>query len=192
MGAEGSGFIEVVGEGVDQALVRRKVIFACHSWSQFVVKKFDEVILLDDSVDMRQASFSLINPMSALILRKIVKDSGFNCVLIDAVQSNLGSILARILREEGISVGGIVSDESHMKEVKDLGLKHVYNLQDKTLLDRVSNDIKDNKDKIFYISSLGGDMPGKILMRLPECSQMLVLGSLTKKDLVLPAAAFYF
>jgi NADPH:quinone reductase-like Zn-dependent oxidoreductase len=53
MGAEGSGFIEAVGEGVDQALVRRKVIFACHSWSQFVVKKFDEVILLDDSVDMR-------------------------------------------------------------------------------------------------------------------------------------------
>jgi hypothetical protein len=130
--------------------------------------------------------------MSALILRKIIKDSGFSCVLIDAVQSNLGSILAQILREEGISVGGIISDESYMKEVKDLGLKHVYNLKDQTLLDRVSNDIKDKKDKIFYISSLGGDMPGKILMRLPECSQMLVLGSLTKKDLVLPAAAFYF
>ena len=49
-------------------------MFACHSWSQFVIKKFDEVILLDHSVDMRQAAVSVINPMTALILRKIIKD----------------------------------------------------------------------------------------------------------------------
>ena len=79
-----------------------------------------------------------------------------------------------------------------MKRVKDLGLQHLYNLEDHSFLDKLSSDIKDKKLKSLYISSLGGDMPGKILMRLSECSEMFVLGSLTKKDLVLPAAAFYF
>ena len=112
--------------------------------------------------------------------------------MIDAIQSQLGRVLGRLLRDEGISFAGIVSDESHLKDVKDLGAKSIYNLQDQSFLDKISSDVKDKKDKVFYISTLGGDMPGKILMRLPECSQMLVLGSLTKKDLILSPSAFYF
>lgn len=38
----------------------------------------------------------------------------------------------------------------------------------------------------------GGDLPGRILQCLPQCSQMLVLGSLSQKNLVLPANCFYF
>ena len=89
-GSEGSGTIELVGEGVDSNLIGRKVAFSCDAWSQYAVKRMDEIIVLDDSVDLRQAAASVINPLTALCVRKIIKDSGFKSFLIDGAHSQLG------------------------------------------------------------------------------------------------------
>jgi hypothetical protein len=59
-------------------------------------------------------------------------------------------------------------------------------------MDQLEKDLSSkNIDKVFFVSMLGGDLPGRVLHRLPTGSEMMVIGSLTNKDLVLPASTFY-
>lgn len=83
MGSEGSGIIEDCGQGVDQNLKGRKVAFCQDGWSQFVMKKLDEIILLDDSVDLRIAADAVVNPMTALSCMKLIRDFKSDCVVLD-------------------------------------------------------------------------------------------------------------
>lgn len=71
LGAEGSGIIERVAEGSDQNLVGRKVAFIHEGWSQYVVKDQDDLLFLDNNVDLRIAADAIVNPMTALCLRRI-------------------------------------------------------------------------------------------------------------------------
>lgn len=43
-----------------------------------------------------------------------------------------------------------------------------------------------------YVSMLGGDIPGRVFGLLPTNTLMVVIGSLTTQDLVIPAHSFYF
>jgi NADPH:quinone reductase-like Zn-dependent oxidoreductase len=73
LGSEGSGIIEDVGAGVDGSFRGRKVAFCHDGWSQFCIKKLDEIILLDDNVDLRIAADAVTNPMTALCCLKLIR-----------------------------------------------------------------------------------------------------------------------
>ena len=93
IGSEGSGVIEDVAEGLDQNLKGRKVAFIHHGWSQYVVKDKDDLLFLDNSVDLRIAADAIVNPMTAMSLRKMVADVKANCVIIDSANTPLGRLL---------------------------------------------------------------------------------------------------
>lgn len=42
-----------------------------------------------------------------------------------------------------------------------------------------------------YVSCIGGNLPGQIFDKMPQKSLMIVVGSLSEKDLILPASEFY-
>jgi len=93
LGCEGSGVIEDVGPGMDGALLKgRKVAFLGDAWSEYAVKNINELIFLDEDVDLKQAAGAFVNPMSALCLRKIVKDKGCTKCIIDGASSHLAKL----------------------------------------------------------------------------------------------------
>lgn len=93
LGSEGSGIIEDVGEGVDQNLKGRKCSFYGGGWCQFCVKKLDDIMLLDDSVDLKMAADSIVNPGTALSLMKLIREQKADIVVLDAANSTLGRML---------------------------------------------------------------------------------------------------
>jgi len=93
LGAEGSGVIEDVAEGLDQNLKGRKVAFISDGWSQYVIKDQDDLLFLDNSVDLKIAADAIVNPVTALSLRRMVYDLKANCVLIDSANTSLGRML---------------------------------------------------------------------------------------------------
>jgi len=48
-----------------------------------VLKNLDEVILLDDSVDLRIAADAITNPLTALCCMKLIREFGPDCVVLD-------------------------------------------------------------------------------------------------------------
>jgi NADPH:quinone reductase-like Zn-dependent oxidoreductase len=83
-GAEGSGVIEDVAQGVDQNLKGRKVAFLHDGWSQYAVKDQDDLLFLDNNVDLRIAAEAVVNPLTALCLRKIILDMKTDLIVLDS------------------------------------------------------------------------------------------------------------
>lgn len=110
LGAEGSGIIEEVGAGVDESLKGRKVAFCHTGWSQFATKRADDILFLDDSVDLKLAADSIVNPTSALCLMKQIREQKSDFVVIDGASSSLGRMLIQLLQKENIDFLALVLD----------------------------------------------------------------------------------
>ena len=90
LGTEGSGIIEDVSKDLDGSLRGRKCIFTCGAWAQYSVQKLDNVIILDDSVDLKVAANCYMNPMKALCLVKLVRESGCTGFVLDGADTEFG------------------------------------------------------------------------------------------------------
>ena len=53
LGCDGCGVIEKVGEGVEQALVGKKVAFLGGGWARYAVKEVDYLVFLKDDFDLK-------------------------------------------------------------------------------------------------------------------------------------------
>ncbi|CDW72789.1 zinc-binding dehydrogenase family protein [Stylonychia lemnae] len=192
MGAEGSGIIEDVAQGLDQNLKGRKVAFIHHGWSQYVVKDQDDLLFLDESVDLRIAADAIVNPMTALCLRKICCDLKANAVVIDSASTSLGRMLIQLFQKDNIDIIPLAMDSKQFDQLRtEFGLARIMDQSKKEFFDLLCG-AAEKFEKIVYISMQGGDLPGKILDRLPAKSEMILIGNLAEKDLVVPCSNFYY
>lgn len=165
LGSEGSGIIEDVGLEIDQSFRGRKVAFCHDGWSQFVVKKLDDLMLLDDKVDLRIAADAITNPMTALSVLKLIRDFKPDSVILDGAQSSLGRMLIQLCLKDNLDIVVIPQDDSYAQMLsKDYGLSssRIFNYNVDNFAAKFATGIKDYQ-KCFYISMLGGDIPGKVL-----------------------------
>ena len=90
LGLEASG---IIVEAPRQELIGKKV--ACYNksgcWSEYIVPTLFNI--LPDEVNMDQGSLLTLNPITALIMKKLTYNQSF---IINAANSSLASILARI------------------------------------------------------------------------------------------------
>lgn len=102
LGIEGSG--EVVSKG---ELLGRKVAFftASGTWCEYAVTAFDNVLPLPDNEDLRVASCSFCNPLTALMLLKRVQGKS---LLINAGASALSKALLKQAAVDGVQAVAIV------------------------------------------------------------------------------------
>ena len=127
LGQEGSGTIEALGSGLDQSFKGRKVAFCHGGWSQFIVKNFDELLIFDDSVDLKMAATSVVNPMTALSIKYMLLDKGAKSFVFLGANSTLGRIFMRLAQLKGLEPIVIVQNEQEASLLKkDLGLKDVF------------------------------------------------------------------
>jgi len=74
----------------------RKVAFLHDGWSQYVVKDQDDLLFLDNNIDLRIAADGIINPMTALCLRKIIQDLKCDLLVLDGASTSLGKMLIKL------------------------------------------------------------------------------------------------
>ena len=88
-GAEGSGMIIAVGEGVSPSHLGRKCCFLHNAWASHAVKKAHsmDLILLDDQVDFKNAAIAYINPLTAIAMLDVIKQKNQKSLISNAAAS---------------------------------------------------------------------------------------------------------
>ncbi len=122
-------------------------------------------MLLDDKVDLRIAADAITNPMTALSVMKLVRDFKPDSVILDGAQSSLGRMIIQLCLRDNLDIIVIPQDDSYAQMLKkDYGLSssRIFNYNVENFNEKFATGIKDYQ-KSFYISMLGGDLPGKIL-----------------------------
>jgi NADPH:quinone reductase-like Zn-dependent oxidoreductase len=91
----------------------------------------------------------------------------------------------RLCAKEGIETINLVRNDDHITNLKEeYGAKHVLNTNSGSFFNDLEGLIKEFNPTIL-ISYLGGDLPGKIFVKMPESSEMVVLGFMTQMPLTL-------
>jgi len=83
------------------------------------------------------------------------------------------------------------SEECAKQYDKEFGLKYIVNCNGNDFQQRIRSLIKELQPNT-YVSCVGGSLPGQVFDLMPPKSMMIILGSMTGKDIVLPSSDFYY
>ena len=127
-GNEGAGTVVAAGEGdAAKALIGQRV--SCvpgNAYSQYCLADAAMCLPLGDHSAEEGAS-AFVNPMTALGFVETARRDGHHAILHTVGASNLGQMLTRICKEDGIGLVNIVRKDSQAELLKALGATHVVN-----------------------------------------------------------------
>ena len=185
-GAEGSGVVVKVGNSDLNPLIGRKVGFVSDpedamfsgAWCEYTVKKLKDILVFEDTADLKQIASSRTNPLTALGMISTLKAKKCKCIVQDVALSALGKIFFRLCQKEGIDVINIVRKQEQLKQLEEAGSE--YN---------ICSDRPDFRKELFKICyklkptvgfcSAGGDNLSVIASSLAENGTVYNLGNMS-------------
>ncbi len=126
VGNEGAGTVVAAGDSeAAQALVGQRV--ACvpgGAYSEYAIADAAMCLPLGEHSSEQGAS-SFVNPMTALGFAETARMEGQRAIIHAAAASNLGQMLVKIAREDGIELVNIVRKPEQAELLRGLGATHV-------------------------------------------------------------------
>ena len=122
IGGEGVGRVVAVGTAVTTVRPGDIVTipFGTFAWSEKVVAKAAQLLVLPANIDLQQAAMLSINPPTAvLLLEEFVSLSAGDWIVLNAANASVSHTIISVARSRGIKTLGIV----RRKEAVDIALK---------------------------------------------------------------------
>jgi NADPH:quinone reductase len=126
-GNEGAGVVIAAGKDeAAQKLIGRTVALAGGAmYAQYAVAPAMMVLPLPDGVTPVQGASAFVNPLTALSMVETMRLEGYKALVHTAAASNLGQMLVRLTKAEGIGLVNIVRSPAQAQILRDLGATYV-------------------------------------------------------------------
>lgn len=155
-GNEGAGTVVAAGDSDSaKALVGQRV--SCvpgNAYSQYCIADAAMCLPLGDHSAEEGAS-GFVNPMTALGFAENAKMDGQDAILHTVGASNLGQMLTRICKEDGIGLVNIVRKKSQADLLEGIGATHVVNSSEDDFMQQLSSAI-DDTGAFYGFDPIGG------------------------------------
>lgn len=155
-GNEGAGTVVAVGDSdAAKALAGQRV--SCvpgNAYSQYCIADATMCLPLGDHSAEEGAS-AFINPMTALGFVETAKRDEQEAILHTVGASNLGQMLTRICKEDGLGLVNIVRKNSHVDLLEKLGATQVVNSSDDDAMEQLCAAI-DDTGAFYGFDPIGG------------------------------------
>ncbi len=167
-GNEGSGVIVAAGANPEaQALIGKTVGVAGGAmYAQYRCVAAQSCLVMGEGTTSAEAASSFVNPLTALAFIETMKMENHSALVNTAAASNLGQMLVKICKDDGIPLVNIVRKAEQVEVLKNLGAEHVCNTSDESFMkDLVAALIATGATLAFDATGggNGGKLPGQIL-----------------------------
>ena len=167
-GNEGSGVIVAAGANPEaQALIGKTVGVAGGAmYAQYRCVAAQSCLVMDEGTTSAEAASSFVNPLTALAFVETMKMENHSALVNTAAASNLGQMLVKICKDDGIPLVNIVRKAEQVEVLKSLGAEYVCNTSDESFMqDLVAALIATGATLAFDATGggNGGKLPGQIL-----------------------------
>jgi NADPH2:quinone reductase len=165
VGNEGAGVVVAAGSSTEaQALLGKTVaVLGGAMYAQYRCLPADQCLLLPDGATSAEGASCFVNPLTALGMVETMRSEGHTALVHTAAASNLGQILNRICRQDGIALVNIVRKQEQADLLKSMGAVHVCDASSSTFIQNLTDALVATGATIGFDATGGGKLAGQIL-----------------------------
>ena len=208
VGNEGAGTVIAAGAG-GQGLIGRKVgMIGGAMYTQYRKLKLHELVPLPDGASAADGAAMFVNPLTALAFVETMKLEGHKAIVHTAAASNLGQMLQKICRADGVPLVNVVRSAAQAEILKGLGATHVLDSSDADFRSQLVDAVAETGATIAFDAIGGGSLGSDILQAIEQAAsrsggaysrygsntfkQLYIYGALDLSPTVLNRLAFGF
>ncbi|ORX04876.1 NADH oxidase [Mycobacterium triplex] len=192
VGNEGAGIVVAAGSSdAAQALVGKTVaIVGGAMYSQYRAVDASACLVLPDGATARDGASSFVNPMTALGMTETMRREGHSGLVHTAAASNLGQMLVKLCRKDGIPLVNIVRKPEQEELLRSLGATHVLNSTSPSFPADLVEALKQTSATLAFDATGGGTLASQILNGMEKAASATAAeysryGSTTHKQVYL-------
>ena len=166
VGNEGAGVVVDAGENVKDMIGKTIGLAGGAMYSQYRCVPAANCLVMNEGTSSSEAASSFVNPLTALSFIETMKLENHTAIVHTAAASNLGQMLVKICKDDGVPLVNIVRKAEHVELLKSLGAEHVCNTSDENFMDDLVSALVITGATLGFDATGGGnngELPGQIL-----------------------------
>ena len=166
VGNEGAGVVIDAGENVKDMIGKTVGLAGGAMYSQYRCVPAANCLVMNEGTTSSEAASSFVNPLTALSFIETMKLENHTAIVHTAAASNLGQMLVKICKDDGVPLVNIVRKAEHVELLKSLGAEHVCNTSDENFMDDLVSALVTTGATLGFDATGGGnngELPGQIL-----------------------------
>ena len=165
VGNEGAGTVVEAGsaEPAKALLGKAVAVLGGAMYSQYRCVPVDQCLVLPQGAAPADGASSFVNPLTALCMVETLRAEGHTALVHTAAASNLGQMLQRICRKEGIALVNVVRSRSQVELLRSMGAIHVCNSGDPAFMQDLIEALSATGATLAFDAIGGGKLAGQIL-----------------------------
>lgn len=169
-GNEGAGTVIAAGEAPEAQALLGKTVTCLQGgmYSEYRLVDCRACMALPDGTDAATAASSFVNPITALSFVETMRKEGFTGLIHTAAASNLGQILVKICREDGVPLVNIVRSQAQADLLRGIGAEHVCDSTAPDFHAQLVAAIRATGAMLAYDAIGGGELASRIFAAMEE------------------------
>jgi len=156
VGNEGAGVIVDAGINAKDLIGKTVGLAGGDMYSQYRCVPAASCLVMQDGITPAEAASSFVNPLTALAFVETMKMENHTALVHTAAASNLGQMLVKICKSDGIPLVNIVRKQEQVDLLKSLGAEYVCNTSDDSFMDDLVNALVETGATLGFDATGGG------------------------------------
>lgn len=180
VGNEGAGTIVRAGPDLAHLVGRKAAMIGGAMYATHRLVPFAECLLLPEDAAAAEGASLFVNPLTALGFVETMRAEGHRAIVHSAAASNLGQMLVRICRADGVPLVNIVRSEAQVALLRDLGAEHIVDSSAPGFDAALVEAIAATGATIGFDAIGGGTLAGRILAAMETVAARSLRGGYSR------------
>ena len=166
VGNEGAGIVVDAGKNVKELIGKTVGLAGGSMYSQYICVPAINCLIMEEGTTPKEAASSFVNPLTALSFIETMKMENHSAIVHTAAASNLGQMLVKICKDDGIPLVNIVRKQEQVDILKNIGAEYVCNTSDPDFMKTLVKAVVETGATLGFDATGGGnngELPGQIL-----------------------------
>jgi NADPH:quinone reductase-like Zn-dependent oxidoreductase len=163
VGNEGAGTVVDAGAAARHLMGRTVAVISGGMYTQYRTLRAAEAMPLPEGTTAVQGASAFVNPLTALSMVEVMKREGHAGLVHTAAASNLGQMLVRIAKADGVPLVNVVRSPAQAALLRDLGAEHVVDSSADGFAEALTDAIAATGATLAFDAIGGGELGSRIL-----------------------------
>jgi NADPH2:quinone reductase len=166
VGNEGGGVVIDAGVNAKNLIGKTVGVAGGAMYSQYRCVPAQSCLVMNEGTTSMQAASSFVNPLTALAFVETMRLENHTALLNTAAASNLGQMLVKICKDDGVPLINVVRKPEQVETLKKLGVEYICDTSADSFMDDLVEAIVATGCTLGFDATGGGNggkLPGQIL-----------------------------